>query len=332
MTKKAVVTGGAGFIGSHMVERLLNDGHEVVVIDNFSSGRPENLANLKNQERLTVIESDICDAEKVKACFTDVSWVFHFAGLGDIVPSIEQPTRYMHANVEGTLTLLEACRNANIEKLVYAASSSCYGIPDVYPTPEDAPLKPEYPYALSKLMAEEMIMHWEKVYNLPAISMRLFNVYGPRSRTSGAYGAVLGVFLKQKLSNKPFTIVGDGMQTRDFTYVTDVVDGFLKAAQSDISGEIMNIGSDGSYSINKLVSLLEGDIEYIPKRPGEPDCTYADITKIRRLLNWEPSVSFEAGVKKVLENIDYWQEAPLWTPESISQATQKWFKYLGDEG
>jgi UDP-glucose 4-epimerase len=157
----------------------------------------------------------------------------------------------------------------------------------------------------------------------------LFNVYGPRSRTSGTYGAVFGVFLAQKLNKKPFTVVGDGTQTRDFTHVEDVTSALVIASESTLEGEIINIGSDNTYSVNRVVELLEGEVIYIPKRPGEPDCTWADISKAKKLLKWFPTVSIEQGIKNLLDNIDYWSEAPVWDPDSISIATKKWFEYLG---
>ncbi|MGY4338301.1 nucleoside-diphosphate-sugar epimerase [Bradyrhizobium sp. LM2.9] len=171
--------------------------------------------------------------------------------------------------------------------LVYAASSSCYGIPDVYPTPESAEIRPMYPYALTKNLGEQCVMHWCQVYKLPAVALRLFNVYGPRHRTTGTYGAVFGVFMAQKLAGKPFTVVGDGGQTRDFTFVSDVADAFVTAARSEVSNEIFNVGSDNTYSVNRLIELLGGDKVHIPKRPGEPDCTYADITKIKRITEMD---------------------------------------------
>jgi UDP-glucose 4-epimerase len=163
---------------------------------------------------------------------------------------------------------------------------------------------------------------------LPVVSLRLFNVYGPRSRTSGTYGAVFGVFLAQKLAGKPFTVVGDGTQTRDFTFVSDVVEAFVKAADSTVSGEIFNVGSGGTYSVNRLVELLNGPITHLPKRPGEPDCTLADITRIKKSLGWKPKVSFEEGVRIMLDHIDYWRQAPIWTPQTIAEATKEWFAYL----
>lgn len=327
--EQCVVTGGAGFIGSHLVERLLKDGHRVIVLDNLSTGHPSKLEHVKGNPELQIDEVDVAEHEAVKPFFEGVHWVFHLAALADIVPSIQHPLDYHRSNVDGTISVLEAARCAGVRRFIYAASSSCYGIPDEYPTPETSPIRPMYPYALTKYIGEQYVMHWSSTYGLPCVSLRLFNVYGPRSRTTGTYGAVFGVFLKQKLDGKPFTVVGDGEQTRDFTFVTDVVDAFIRAAKSGLSGEVMNVGSDGTYSINKLVSLLGGDVIHIPKRPSEPDCTFADTSKIRELLGWEPEVSFEEGVGVMLDNIEEYRDAPLWDEESIAEATNDWFTYLG---
>ncbi|MCH8096422.1 MAG: SDR family oxidoreductase [Proteobacteria bacterium] len=329
MTNRALVTGGAGFIGCHLVERLLDDGHEVTVIDDFSTGRPENLAHLRDRPGLRVIEGDICEPDALAKAFDGAEWVFHLAALADIVPSIQAPVPYHRANVEGTLAVLEAARAAGVKRLVYAASSSCYGVPDVFPTPESAPIRPMYPYALTKNIAEQYVMHWHQTYGLPAVSLRFFNVYGPRARTSGTYGAVFGVFLAQKLAGRPFTVVGDGTQTRDFTFVTDVVEAFILAARSDLAGEILNVGSGDSYSVNRLVELLGGEVIYVPKRPGEPDRTWGDTTRIEERLGWGPKITFEEGVARMVEEIEYWREAPVWTPETIVEATADWFRYLG---
>ena len=326
---KALITGGAGFIGSHLSDKLIKLGHEVIIIDNLSNGRLNNIEHLLDNKNCKFHELDIINLEDIRPIFKDVDWVFHLAGIGDIVPSIENPKYYYDCNVTGTFNVLESSRAAGVKKIIYAASSTCYGIPDNYPTAETADIRPQFPYALTKYMGEELIMHWSQTYNIPAISLRLFNVYGPRSRTSGAYGAVFGVFLAQKLAEQPYTIVGDGKQTRDFTFVSDIAAAFIAAAESDVSGEIINIGSDNTYSVNRLVELLEGDAVHIPKRPGEPDCTWADISKARKLLNWKPKVSLEEGVDIVLDNIDFWREAPLWTPKTIADATKDWFKYLG---
>ena len=328
---RALVTGGAGFIGSHICQELLFEGHQVIALDNLASGRVENFGEFKDSKNFQFEKIDILDKGSLKPIFNEVDWVFHMAGLADIVPSIEKPDLYFDVNVKGTLNVLEAAKNSKIKKFVYAASSSSYGIPKSYPTPETATIDPQYPYALTKYLGEQLVLHWSQIYSLPSVSLRLFNVYGPRSRTSGTYGAVFGVFLAQKLRHKPFTVVGDGEQTRDFTFVTDVADAFILAAKSDVNGEFMNVGSGNTYSVNSLVRLLGGNVEYIPKRPGEPDCTFADIGKIERLLGWKAKVTFEEGVQKMIEKIKNWETAPVWDSSSIKEATSSWFKYLGNE-
>ncbi len=323
--KRCVVTGGGGFIGSHLVDRLVDEGHDVVVIDDFRSGREANLANVR--EQVDLVNADI-STDQLEQAFAGADLVFHLAGMADIVPSIEQPRRYFEANVVGTFNVLEAARAAQVKRLVYLASSTCYGIPHEYPTPETAPIDTRYPYAQTKFLGEQLVTHWHTCYKMPTVSLRLFNVYGPRSRTTGTYGAVFGVFLAQKLHGEPFTVVGDGTQRRDFTYVTDVVEALVRAATRSVTGEILNIASGEPQSVNRLVELLRGDVVHVPKRPGEPDCTWADITKARELLGWEPTVSFEQGVGRMLEHIEDWREAPVWTPEAIEKATESWFEHL----
>ena len=323
-----MITGGAGFIGSHVVENYLKNNFSVSVIDNLSTGRLENLAKFEN--KIEFIKADISIPGTWQKKFENAAIVVHLAALADIVPSIQNPGKYYHSNVTGTFNVLQAAKTSDVKKFIYAASSSCYGIPDFFPTPETSEISPQYPYALTKRLGEELVLHWGSTYNLPVISLRFFNVYGPRSRTSGTYGAVFGVFLAQKLSNKPYTIVGDGTQTRDFTFVTDVADAILTAGESNISGEIYNVGSGKTISVNRIVELLDGPRVFIPKRPGEPDCTFADIQKIKQELKWRPRVPIEDGLQELLENIDYLSSAPVWDPNSIKLATKDWFKYLGD--
>jgi UDP-glucose 4-epimerase len=335
MNRVAVVTGGAGFIGGHMVDLLIERGFSVRVVDNLVGGRLENLKHLDGHPRLQVHVEDIRAVMPGSPIFADAEYVFHFAGIGDIVPSIERPTEYMSANVMGTVHALEAARAAGVRKFVYAASSSCYGLAKELPTTEHAPISTEYPYALSKYQGEQAVLHWGRVYHLPVNVIRIFNAYGPRSKTSGAYGAVFGVFLAQKLKGKPFTVVGDGTQTRDFVFVTDLARAFLAAAESATQQEIYNAGAGNPQPVNRLVELLGGGsghpVVYVPKRPGEPECTWADIAKIRRELGWEPQVSFEQGVGEMLKRIDYWREAPVWDPASIDNATRTWFRMLGQD-
>ncbi len=331
----AVVTGGAGFIGSHMTDRLLQEGYRVRVVDNLTGGRVSNLAHHAHNPDLVLEECDIRTLPTDSPIFEDVRHVFHFAGIGDIVPSIEQPIEYMATNVQGTVRTLEAARHGgrlSLRRFVYAASSSCYGLAKT-PTGEEYPIQPQYPYALSKYQGEQTVLHWSQVYDLPVNSMRIFNAYGPRVRTTGAYGAVFGVFFRQKLAGKPFTVVGDGTQTRDFIYVTDVVDAFFRAAICPQVGEIYNVGADNPQSILRLVALLGGqvdnkDVVFIPKRPGEPDCTWANSHKITHQLGWKPQVDFATGVGIMLKDIEKWRDAPLWDADSIAAATATWFKHM----
>ena len=330
LDKLDVVTGGSGFIGSHLVDRLIAEGRRVRVVDDFSGGREANLERHRKERRLEVTAADVADGEAVEAACEGADRIFHLAARADVVPSIRMPQAYFRANVDGTFSVLEAARRHRVRRFVYVASSSCYGIPSTYPTPETASADPRYPYALTKYLGEQLVLHWAQVYCLPAVSLRFFNVYGPRARTSGTYGAVFGVFLAQLLAGRPLTIVGDGTQTRDFTFVSDAVDALLTAADHGEPAEVYNVGSGEPASVNELVRLL-GDpaTVHVAKRPGEPECTWADITKIRTELGWEPKVSFAEGVRIMLDNIEYWRDAPVWTVEGINEATGDWFRHLG---
>lgn len=331
---KALVTGGKGFIGSHLVEKLLNDGHRVTCLDLLET-------SCRNVERflpygnfnsvyVDIGAPDACERISRLLSAYQIDFVFHLAGLADIVPSINNPVDYFRINVLGTLNVLEAARQIGIYKFVYASSSSVYGIPDPedIPTSETATIRPQYPYAETKYQGERWVNHYNQVYHLPTVSLRLFNVYGPRSRTTGTYGAVFGTFLAQKINSKSFTVVGDGKQSRDFVFVTDVCDAFIKAAKARFSGEVFNVGSGKPETILRLAELLGGPIVNIPKRPGEPDITHADISKITKMLDWLPVVSFETGVKIMLDNINYYKDAPVWTRETIKEATKDWFEFL----
>lgn len=325
--KKVLITGGAGFIGSHVAELLLNKGYKIIIIDNFATGRLENLKKL-NRSKIKIINADVSDYKKIEKNFKNIEYVFHLAALADIVPSIEEPDKYFKSNVTGTLNILKASKKYNIKKVIYAASASCYGIVRKFPTNENEKIITEYPYALTKNLGEQLLVHWSKVFKLSTISLRLFNVYGLRSRTTGAYGAMFGVFLAQKINKKPLTIVGNGKQTRDFTYVSDVANAFYKAATSKIFHEIFNVGTGKPTSVNFIAKKLGGEIVKIPKRPGEPDKSQADIKKIKKHLKWKPSISIDQGIKIMLDNINDWKKAPVWTPKKIKVKTKKWFKYL----
>jgi len=325
---KTIVTGGGGFIGSHLCEKLVEEGHSVTIIDNFSIGRKTNLEKIKN--KVKIINKDIRNYNSIKKLFKNIDNVFHLAALADIVPSIENPDDYYSTNVTGTYNVLKLSSENKIKRFIYSASSSCYGIPVQYPTKEIATINPQYPYALTKRLGEELVIHFSNVYKLNASSLRFFNVYGPRARTSGTYGAVFGVFLAQKIAKKPFTIVGDGNQTRDFTFVSDIVDAILKVTKNKkLIGEIFNVGSGKTVSVNRIVYLLKGKKINIPKRPGEPDVTFACIKKIKSKTSWKPKISIEKGIQIMLKHINDWKYAPVWTPSKISKQTKKWFYYLG---
>lgn len=325
--KKCIVTGGAGFIGSNLTENLVKLNYEVKVIDNLSTGLKFNLKNVEN--KIQFYEKDISNLEELEDnIFKDIDCIFHLAGLADIVPSIENPENYFKSNVLGTLNILQKSKKNKIKKFIYAASASCYGIPKKFPTPENSEIITEYPYALTKNLGEQLVMHWAKVYKMPCVSLRFFNAYGQRSRTTGAYGAMFGVFMAQKLNNKPLTIVGDGNQTRDFIHVDDLVEALIKVSEHSIKNEIFNIASGIETSVNTIADIIGGEKIFIPKRPGEPDRSLADISKIKKLIGWKPKITINQGVKMLLENINQWKNAPVWTPETIEEATKPWFQYL----
>lgn len=324
---KSLVTGGSGFIGSNLVDELVRLGHHVTVLDNFSTGRRSNLSHHKKQN-VKIVKIDLSKEQKIDNYFKGIDYVFHLAALADIVPSIENPKKYFKSNVIGTFNVLQAAAKLKIKKFIYAASASCYGFPEKFPTSEKDKIKPEYPYSFTKWQSEELIMHWANLFNFPAISLRFFNIYGPRSRTSGVYGAVFGVFLAQKISKAPLTIVGNGEQTRDFLHVKDLVKAIMKAAYSKKVGKIYNVGGGKEIKVNKIAKLIGGKTINIPKRPGEPDRSLANIKKIKKELNWKPKIKIEDGVKDLLDNISYWKKAPVWTPDKISKATKIWFKLL----
>ncbi len=323
---KIIITGGAGFIGSHLAEFLVKKKHKVIIIDNLSTGRIENIKKFKNKVKF--IRADISKIGKWTNNFKNTRVVFHLAALADIVPSIKNPKKYFESNVVGTENIASTCINYKVKKIIYTASSSCYGIPKKYPTSESESIKPQYPYALTKYLGEEILMHYAKIYDVQVTSIRLFNVYGTRSRTSGTYGAMFGVFLAQKLKNKPLTVVGNGTQKRDFTYISDVIQAFSKILTIKKNFKIFNLGTGKPISVNSIVKLLNSKSINIPKRPGEPDQTYAKITKIQNELNWKPKISIKIGIKKLLKDINYWNNAPVWTPKTIKVATKEWFKYL----
>jgi UDP-glucose 4-epimerase len=331
LNKKIVlVTGGAGFIGSHTVEKLINQGYIVRVLDNLSGGSFLNLNKIKNNKRLIFEKKDIKTINTSSSFFKKVYGIIHFAGSGSIIPSIENPNFYIKNNLNGTTNILEAVVKNNIKNFVYAASSSCYG-KALIPTSENALINCEHPYALSKYLGEQAALNWGKVYRFKTNSLRIFNAYGTRLTTKGSYGTVFAVFMKQILEKKPLTLVGNGNQKRDYIYVTDVADAFIKALIIKTKSRIFNIGSGIPQSIKYIIKLLvekNYKILRIPDRPGEPRITKSSIALAIHELGWNPEISFEEGISLMLDDINYWKQSVLWNRNNIKKATQTWFKYL----
>ena len=298
---RSVVTGGAGFIGSNLVDHLVRIGHKVIVLDNFVSGKKANLAHHKKKD-VKIIRVDISKSKNLDKYFKKVDYVFHLAGLSEIIPSIKNPKKYFNTNVLGTLKVVEAAKRAGVKKLIYAASSSCYGSPKNLPTSEKEKIDIKHPYGLTKFLGEQLVLKYATNFNMPNISFRFFNVYGPRLNMSGQYGAVFGNFLKQKKNNKPLTIVGDGKQTRDFIHVDDLTNAFIKVAKSRLVNKIYNLGSGKEISINKIANLFGGKKTFIPKRPREPKRSLANISKIKKDIKWKPTITIQEGIKRLLKN------------------------------
>ena len=295
---RILVTGGAGFIGSHLVDRLIKENHKVIVIDNLTTGKEENI-----NPQAEFYNLDIYDFEKIKPLFEKIDFVFHLAAIPQILVSIKDPVETSKVNILGTINVFKAAIEAEVKRVIFASSSSVYGNQEKLPLKENMRPNPVNPYALQKLVGEQFAKLFTKLYGIPIISLRYFNVYGPRININSDYSSVIGKFLKQKAEGKPLTIFGNGEQTRDFCYIDDVVDATIKAMESKKlkGGEVINIGSGKSYSINYLADLIGGKRKYLAPREGDVKHTQADITLAKKLFTWQPKVSFEEGLRRVKE-------------------------------
>lgn len=293
--EKVIVTGGAGFIGSHIVDVLVSGGYEVHIVDNMSAGKQE---NVNKNAVLHVV--DIRDYDKLLPIFTGAKYVFHEAAMPQVQYSIENPIETNEINVKGLLNVLEACRINKVKRLIFAASSASYGEPIKLPLVEDMPARPLSPYGAQKYIGEVYCRLYAQIYNLETVSLRYMNVFGPRQSAIGAYSSVIPRFIEMKNKGEAMTIVGDGNQTRNFVHINDVVNANLLAMNSEKvgNGEVINIGSEDQYSVNKIAELLGGESVYIESRI-EPRATSADNTKARELLGWEPKVIFEKGLEEL---------------------------------
>jgi UDP-glucose 4-epimerase len=327
--KKILITGGLGFIGCHLVKYYLKRSFLVTVIDNLSTGQKSNLTAAE-YKKIKIVFKDVSD-QSIYRFVKNQDFIIHAAGLADLIPSIEDPESYFKSNIEGTFNLMSAVRkyNKKLKKFIYLASSTCYGIPKKYPTSEVSDIITKHPYANSKYIGEEIVRHYSNVFNINSNSLRLFNVYGTQSRTNSHYGAMFGVFLAQKIHNKPLTIVGNGRQGRDFLYVFDLVNAIDKILKKQNTKFFeYNIGYGKTVKVISIAKMISDNIIFIPKRPGEPYITHACTKRFQKEFKWKPKINITNGVNKLLENIDYWKKAPVWTKSSIKKETKSWFKYL----
>ncbi len=295
---KILVTGGAGFIGSNLVDKLIDEGHQVVIIDNLSTGKKENLNSQADFHQV-----DIRDFNSIKPLFEGIDYVFHLAALPRVPFSVEKPIETSEVNVMGTINVFKSALDNNIKRVIFASSSSVYGNQETLPLIEAMTPMPVSPYALQKLEGEEWAKMFTDLYKLPVASLRFFNVYGPRNDPESDYSLVIAKFLKQNSQGKTLTIFGDGEQTRGFCYIDDLVSALIKAMTSEKlkGGEVINIGNENSYSVNYLAKLISDQVEYLSPRAGDVLHTKASIAKAKELLDWQPVVSFEEGVNRTKE-------------------------------
>jgi UDP-glucose 4-epimerase len=310
-----LVTGGAGFIGSNITQKLLESGHKVKILDNFTTGRRENLSFVeelseKEKSGYTLIKGDIRDTKTLKSALCDVDYVLHQAALPSVVRSVEDPVTSNDININGTLNILEAVReNGRIKKVVYAASSSAYGDTPTLPKVETMPPNPLSPYALQKFAGEEYMKIYSSIFGVKTVSLRYFNVFGPKQSPKSLYAAVIPRFIEAFIKGEPPTIYGDGEQTRDFTYIDNVVQANINAAFSsdDTNGRVFNIAYGKRFSLNELLGILEkifkkqANAKYDPPRAGDVKHSLADIALSEKYLNYLPKVSFEEGLKRTVD-------------------------------
>jgi len=300
-----LVTGGGGFIGSHLSEELVRRGHRVRVADNFSSGKRENVQHLPEVE---IVEGDIADLAFARRAVEGCQIVLHQAAIPSVPRSVKDPVTSNRANIDGTLNVLIAARDAGVTRLVFAGSSSAYGDTPTLPKHEEMPTRPLSPYALQKVVGEQYLQMFTRLYGLETVTIRYFNVFGPRQDPSSPYSGVISVFATSLLNNRSPLIFGDGEQTRDFTYVTNVVDGVLRAAEAPgVSGEIINVATGGRVSLKQLFTAMREVIgasvepTFTDARTGDVRDSQADIAKARQLLGYVPLVTFQEGLRRTVE-------------------------------
>ena len=298
---KSIVTGGAGFIGSHLVERLDNLGHDVVVLDDFSTGEPENLPK-RHMDKARIV--DITDCDLISHC-EGADYIFHMAARPNVQGSIDHPEVSAYDSL-ATLKILNVARKLKVKRVIFSSSCSIYGDAEEIPTTEEESKKPKSPYALSKYQGEQYCRLFSELYGLDSVCLRYFNVYGERQPTKGQYAPVIGLFQKQKADGQLMTVVGDGEQRRDFTYVKDIVNANIMAALSNADkeayGKVYNVGSGVNYSVNEVAAMISENVKYIPPRLGEARISLANVDKIYNTFAWKPQQNLEEWVKKQIGN------------------------------
>ena len=305
---RCIVTGGAGFIGSNLVDKLIDDGHEVIIFDNYSTGKKENVNPKAKFFLVDISHQPSFEHKTMKDIMSGVDVVFHLAAKARVQPSIENPIEYHNTNVNGTLNMLDACRRYGVKRFIFSSSSSVYGDVEQLPTPEEQELNPMSPYALHKLQGEQYCKLFSELYDLETVCLRYFNVYGERQNTEGAYCLVMGIFAGQLLKGEPMTINGDGENRRDFTYVGDVVDANIRCMDYplELNGDVFNIGNGDNRSVNQIANLLSEDGDRINREPViEPKETLANNSKAKKMLGWKPTNKIEDWI------IDYKEEMGL---------------------
>jgi UDP-glucose 4-epimerase len=298
MKNKMLVTGGAGFIGSHLVDKLIEQGHEVIIIDNESGAASD---KFYWNEKATHVKKCITDYEGTRPFYDGVDYVFHLAAKARIQTTVDAPIECTNTNLVGTTTILQCSREAGVKRVIYSSTSSAYGLKNTPPLREDMPNDCLNPYSISKTAGEKMCKFYTDHFGLETVTFRYFNVYGPREPLKGPYAPVIGIFMRQRKAGEDMTIVGDGDQRRDFTYVDDVVEANVRAAYAEgVSGETINVGTGTNHSVNEIADMIGGPRVNIPQRPGEARITLADNTKLKNLLKLVPQVKVEEHIKLIM--------------------------------
>lgn len=322
---KSIVTGAAGFLGSHLVDQLMKADHEVVAIDNEINGSWSNLEQWFENPRFKKVHKDILEIQNDDENFRDCDYVFHLAGLECPVTSLNKPEIFFSTNIHGTVKILQASKQSDLKKFVYAGSSSVYGDAST-PTLETDGTSPMTPSCLTKSQAEDIAFHWGEVFDFPVVSLRIFNAYGPRDKTKLYPGSAFSIWMKQKCNEQALTVVGDGTHARDFIYCTDVANAFYIAALEGKADEVYNIGSGKAISLNEFTDRIKGKKLFLKNKEDEPTKTWADISKFQFDCNWQPRIPLESGVEFSLDVLNDWKDDISWNEENLNQFFQAWFE------